>query len=152
MGNSSPPAVTSRSRSLGGSSGLHRQLGRVVSPPLPSGGFGSFLFFPSHKGRDQISVWPWAWLGGGTWASLSLFLCLPVVQARGFTFFHVTMDGPYLNAEDTPLSVYFVLPVCHVWPPLHWHLRKCRLLICYWSFFTLIFSNYLGKETGMRCF
>lgn len=43
-------------------------------------------------------------------------------------------------------------PVCHIWPPLHWHLRKCGLLICYWSFFTLIFSNYWGKGTAMICF
>lgn len=46
MGNSSPPVVTSRSPSLGGSSRLHRQLGRMVSPLLPSASTSAPFHFP----------------------------------------------------------------------------------------------------------
>lgn len=91
--------------------------------------------------------------GEPTWASLSPSLGSLAAWATGFSSF-VPVNVPYLNAHQTFLTVHPSLPspVWHVWPPLHWHLRKCRLLICYWSFFTLIFSKYLGKGTGMICF
>lgn len=46
MGNSSPPVVTSRSPSLGGSSRLCRQLGRMVSLLLPSASTSAPFHFP----------------------------------------------------------------------------------------------------------
>lgn len=150
MGNSSPPVVTSRSCSLGGSSRLCRQLGRVVSLPIPSADASASLHIPisPRQTRSQHSPEP-----GLSWW-----------EHHHHLFFH-QLHGQ--EGSPSPLSKWIVLIwiytkipklyilfclVCHAWPLLHWHLRKCRLLICYWSLFTLIFSNFLGKETGMICF
>lgn len=57
MGNSSPPVVTSRSPSLGGSSRLHRQLGRMVSLLLPSASTSApFHFPPMCRESPDLSV------------------------------------------------------------------------------------------------
>lgn len=114
MGNSSPPVLTSRSHSLGGSSRLCRQPGRVLSLPLPSAGTSAqFPFLLMYRESSDLSVA----LSLACWWDMCITATLPVFDtSTGFAafFFMVNISLSECKSEP-PNSVFF--PVCHVWPP-----------------------------------
>lgn len=105
MGNSSPPVVTSRLCSLGGSSRLYRQPGRVVPLPLPSASILLFSISPSCTESPDLSV---ALSLACQWDT-NISATFPVfTSSMGNTFSFVTMNGPYLKAEQGPHTCVFI--------------------------------------------
>lgn len=107
MGNSSPPVVTSRSPSLGGSSGLHRQLGRVVSLLLPSAGASApFHSRLTYRESPDLSVS----LSLACWWDMSITATFPVFTSCVGNRIHLLRQDERSLSEckpDPPDCVFF---------------------------------------------